>query len=38
MVELFQHYTSIFVILNNEKTRHTKKMYEAGKRKTAKQV
>ena len=39
MVELFQHYSSIFIILNNEKTRHTKKMYDTGnKRKTAKQV
>jgi hypothetical protein len=38
MVELFQHYSSIFIILNNEKTRHTKKMYETkrDKRKTAK--
>ena len=28
IVDLFQHYTSIFILLNNEKTRHTKKMYE----------
>lgn len=39
MVELFQHYSSIFVIYNNEKTKHTKKLYEAvpkSKRKTIK--
>jgi len=35
-IELFHHYTSIFVLLNNEKTKHTKKMYEVGKRKTLK--
>ena len=41
-VDLFQHYTSIFIILNNEKTRHTKKLHEplsssgASKRKTLK--
>jgi hypothetical protein len=28
MVEIFQHYSSIFIILNNEKTTKTKKMYE----------
>ena len=37
MIELFQHYTSVFIILNNEKTRHTKKMQEGkNKRKTMK--
>ena len=37
MVELFQHHSSIFIILNNEKTKHTKKMYETtSKRKTIK--
>jgi len=35
-IEIFQHYTSVFVVLNNEKTRQTKKMYELGKRKTLK--
>jgi len=35
-IELFQHYTSIFILLNNEKTKHTKKMYETSKRKTLK--
>ena len=41
-VDLFHHYTSIFIILNNEKTRHTKKMHEISapisKRKTIKIV
>jgi len=38
MVELFQHYSSIFIILNNQKTKHTKKMYDipVSKRKTNK--
>lgn len=37
MVELFQHYSSIFIILNNQKTKHTKKMYDMpNKRKTNK--
>ena len=35
-IEVFQHYSSIFILLNNEKTKHTKKMYETGKRKTLK--
>ena len=35
-IELFHHHTSIFILLNNEKTKHTKKMYEVGKRKTLK--
>jgi uncharacterized protein YhbP (UPF0306 family) len=37
MIELFQHYSSIFIILNNQKTKHTKKMYNnilSNKRKT----
>jgi len=41
MVELFQHHSSIFIILNNEKTKHTKKLYEnvsGSKRKTSKMV
>ena len=29
MVELFQHYSSIFIILNNEKTKHTRKKEDA---------
>ena len=28
MVELFQHYSSIFIIFNNEKTKHTRKKNE----------
>ena len=28
MIEIFQHYSSIFIILNNEKITKTKKMYE----------
>jgi hypothetical protein len=28
MVELFQHYSSIFIIMNNEKTKHTRKKNE----------
>ena len=38
MVELYQHYSSIFIILNNEKTKHTRKIYDKGvsKRKTSK--
>jgi hypothetical protein len=39
MIELYQHYSSIFVILNNEKTKHTRKICEksfASKRKTSK--
>jgi hypothetical protein len=37
MVDLFQHYTSFFIILNNEKTKHTKKMSDIqSKRKTMK--
>jgi hypothetical protein len=37
MVDVFQHYSSIFVIYTNEKTKHTKKMYEPkSKRKTIK--
>jgi len=36
-IEIFQHYTSIFILLNNEKTKNTKKMYEnKDKRKTLK--
>jgi len=39
-IELFHHHTSIFILLNNEKTRHTKKMHESkestSKRKTNK--
>jgi len=39
-IDLFHHYTSIFILLNNEKTRHTKKMHESkestSKRKTNK--
>jgi len=43
MIDLFQHHSSIFIILNNEKTKHTKKMYESinitgSKRKTSKMV
>lgn len=42
IVDLFQHHTSIFIILNNEKARHTKKMHESAqsisKRKTIKLV
>jgi hypothetical protein len=43
MVELFQHHSSIFIILNNEKTKHTKKIYEpsstsGSKRKTSKMI
>jgi len=42
MIELYQHYSSIFVILNNEKTKHTRKIYDkidkgtVSKRKTSK--
>lgn len=41
MVELYQHYSSIFIILNNEKTKHTRKIYDKdkgiiSKRKTSK--
>jgi len=38
MVELYQHYSSIFIILNNEKTKHTRKIYDrsGSKRKTSK--
>ena len=38
MVELYQHYSSVFIILNNEKTKHTKKIYDvkSSKRKTSK--
>ena len=38
MVDLYQHYSSIFIILNNEKTKHTRKIYDKGvsKRKTSK--
>jgi hypothetical protein len=28
MVELFQHYSSIFIVMNNEKTKHTRKKNE----------
>jgi uncharacterized sodium:solute symporter family permease YidK len=28
MIELYQHYSSIFIILNNEKTKHTRKIYD----------
>jgi hypothetical protein len=28
MVELFQHYSSIFIVFNNEKTKHTRKKNE----------
>jgi len=44
MIELFQHHSSIFIILNNEKTKHTKKIYESStstavsKRKTSKMI
>ena len=41
MVELYQHYSSIFIILNNEKTKHTRKIYDKGtisKRKTSKVI
>jgi hypothetical protein len=43
MIDLFQHHSSIFIILNNEKTKHTKKLYEStnvtgSKRKTSKMV
>ena len=41
MIDLFQHHSSIFIILNNEKTKHTKKLYEnvnGSKRKTSKMV
>jgi hypothetical protein len=40
MIELYQHYSSIFIILNNEKTKHTRKIYDkvdkGSKRKTSK--
>lgn len=42
MIELYQHYSSIFIILNNEKTKHTRKIYDkvdkgnVSKRKTSK--
>jgi hypothetical protein len=40
MVELFQNYSSLFIILNNEKTKHTRKIHDvpsiSGKRKTIK--
>ena len=40
MVDLFQNYSSIFIILNNEKTKHTRKIHDvpilSGKRKTIK--
>ena len=40
MIELFQHYSSIFIILNNEKTKHTRKIHDVkrdgSKRKTSK--
>jgi hypothetical protein len=35
MVELFQHYSSIFIVLNNEKTKHTRKKNENEKDATA---
>ena len=44
MIELYQHYSSIFIILNNEKTKHTRKIYDkvdkgtVSKRKTSKIV
>jgi hypothetical protein len=40
MIELYQHYSSIFIILNNEKTKHTRKIYDTNgsKRKTSKIV
>jgi len=43
MIELFQHHSSIFVIFNNEKTKHTKKIYDTipptgSKRKTSKMI
>ena len=46
MIELFQHHSSIFIILNNEKTKHTKKRYDStiststsgSKRKTSKMI
>ena len=43
MVELYQHYSSIFIILNNEKTKHTRKIYDksyasGSKRKTSKVI
>lgn len=40
MVEVFQHHSSVFIIFNNEKTKHTKKLYEStgSKRKTSKMV
>jgi hypothetical protein len=28
MIELFQHYSSIFIVMNNEKTKHTRKKNE----------
>lgn len=41
MIELYQHYSSIFIILNNEKIKHTRKIYDkdkgtVSKRKTSK--
>lgn len=41
MIELYQHYSSIFIILNNEKTKHTRKIYDKDKgtkRKTSKVI
>uniref|UniRef100_A0A6C0EV02 Uncharacterized protein n=1 Tax=viral metagenome TaxID=1070528 RepID=A0A6C0EV02_9ZZZZ len=37
MIELFQHHSSIFILLNNEKMKNTKKLYDSKpKRKTMK--
>lgn len=42
MIEIFQHYSSIFVVFSNQKTTHTKKLYETkstqSKRKTTKMI
>ena len=41
MVDLYQNYSSLFIVLNNEKTKHTRKIHDSpttvfGKRKTIK--
>ena len=42
MIDIFQHHSSIFIILTNEKTKHTQKLYDTptpvSKRKTSKMV
>ena len=39
MIELFQHHSSVFILLNNEKVKNTKKIYDSKpKRRTMKMV